>query len=550
MATALRAERPDPATVEVDAWLAAQADKSLLRFITCGSVDDGKSTLIGRLLYDSKTLFDDQRAALEQSGLDLASLVDGLAAEREQGITIDVAYRFFATGTRKFIVADTPGHEQYTRNMVTGASTADLAVILIDARKGILTQTRRHSQIVRLLGLREVVLAVNKMDLVGYDRARFEEIVADYATFAEAAGIARFTAIPLSGLAGDNVTARSGRMAWYDGPSLLEHLEAVPASVRAEAGAAFAMPVQWVNRPDQNFRGYAGTIAGGTVRVGDPVRIEPSGRRSVIARIATFDGDLAEAVAGQAVTLVFADEVDCSRGDLILGESAPVAVQDRLDATLVWMANEPLVPGRAYWLKIGAQTVPASVSRVRELSDLTRMAAAAGRPLALNDIGRCEIVLDRPVAARAYRDSRALGGFILIDRASHATVAAGLVEAVPEKVARPDPYESGAGRVIWLVGSSADERLLFARRAQQRLRARGRQALILDSAALRAGLSSDLGDSEEDEAENRRRIAEVARLVSRSGVTVLVAADPPEGAARQGTEIHVAEAEAGWDWMI
>ncbi len=550
MATALRAERPDLATAEVDAWVRAQADKSLLRFITCGSVDDGKSTLIGRLLYDSRLLFDDQRSALEQNGLDLASLVDGLAAEREQGITIDVAYRFFATGKRKFIVADTPGHEQYTRNMVTGASTADLAIILIDARKGILTQTRRHSQIVRLLGLGEVVLAVNKMDLVGFDRARFEEIVADYAAFAEAAGIARFTAIPLSGLDGDNVTTRSSRMAWYDGPSLLEHLEAVPAAARSEAEGGFAMPVQWVNRPHQNFRGYAGTIAAGTVRVGDPVRIEPSGRSSTIARIATFDGDLDSAVAGQAVTLVLADEVDCSRGDLILGAGAPVSVQDRLDATLVWMANEPLVPGRAYWLKIGTQTVPASVARVRERSDLTTMAAAGGRPLALNDIGRCDIVLDRPVAARAYRDSRALGGFVLIDRASNATVAAGMVEAVAEKTARPDPHEAGTGRVIWLVGSAPEERLLFARRAQQRLRARGRQALILDPGALRAGLSSDLGDSAADEAENRRRMAEVARLVSRAGVTVLVAADAPDDGAGQGTQIDVAEAEAGWDWMI
>ena len=550
MATALRAELPDLATAEVDAWVRAQADKSLLRFITCGSVDDGKSTLIGRLLYDSKLLFDDQRSALEQSGLDLASLVDGLAAEREQGITIDVAYRFFATGKRKFIVADTPGHEQYTRNMVTGASTADLAIILIDARKGILTQTRRHSQIVRLLGLGEVVLAVNKMDLVGFDQARFEEIVADYAAFAEAAGIARFTAIPLSGLDGDNVTTRSDRMAWYDGPSLLEHLEAVPAAARAEADGGFAMPVQWVNRPNQNFRGYAGTIAAGTVRVGDPIRIEPSGRSSTIARIATFDGDLDEAVAGQAVTLVLADEVDCSRGDLILGAGAPVSVQDRLDATLVWMGQEPLVPGRAYWLKIGTQTVPASVARVRERSDLTTMAAAGGRPLALNDIGRCDLVLDRPVAARAYRDSRALGGFILIDRASNATVAAGMVDSVSEKMARPDPHEAGAGRVIWLVGSAPAERLLFARRAQQRLRARARQALILDPAALRAGLSSDLGDSAADEAENRRRMAEVARLVSRAGVTVLVAADAPEDGAGQGTQIDVAEAEAGWDWMI
>ncbi len=549
MATALRRSFHDPATDAVDAWLAAEADTSLLRFITCGSVDDGKSTLIGRLLYDSKSLLDDQRDALEQGGLDFASLVDGLAAEQEQGITIDVAYRFFATARRKFITADTPGHEQYTRNMVTGASTADLAVILIDARKGVLVQTRRHSQIVQLLGISEVVLAVNKMDLVDYDRGRFEEIVAEYAAFAKAAGIESYTPIPLSGLAGDNVTAPSRNMIWYDGPSLLEHLETVPTAPRRAAGPV-RMPVQWVNRPDQNFRGYAGTIASGTVRVGDPVRVEPSGQRSQIERIVTMDGELRGAIAGQAVTLLLADQIDCSRGDVIAGLDAELAVRDRLDATLVWMANEALVPGRAYRLKIGARTVAASVSQVREVRDPASMEKLPGRPLALNEIGRCELVLDQPIAAALYRDNRTLGGFILIDRATHATVAAGMIEQLPDQAARPEASDCGAGRVIWLVGSSSDERLHFARRARDRLRARGRPALILDAAAVRAGLSSDLGHSEADDAENRRRTGEVARLMSRAGVTVLIALDIPEGEARPGTRIDVTDAESDWDWMI
>jgi len=554
MATALRPV-PDPAVPEVDAWLLAYARKSLLRFITCGSVDDGKSTLIGRLLYDSKMLFEDQRAALESAvsksgALDFASLVDGLSAEREQGITIDVAYRFFATERRKFVVADTPGHEQYTRNMVTGASTAEAAVILVDARKGVLTQTRRHSQIAHLLGIGNLVLAVNKMDLVGYDQDRFEAILADYRAFAAEVGIERFVAIPVSGLEGDNVTARSGKMDWYRGPALLEHLEQIPVRTASAAGEPFRMSVQWVNRAGRESRLYAGTIAAGRIRPGDRVSILPSGRETRVARIVSFDGDLDQAGAGQAVTLALADEVDCSRGDMIAGDGPGLAIADRLDANLVWMAAEPLVPGRAYWLKLGALTVSASVSRVATVRDAGTMAEGPGRPLGLNDIGRCELVLDRPIPAALYHDNRRLGGFILIDRASHATLAAGLIHGLPESEGTRAALEAGQGRIIWLTGSSPEERARFARKARERFAARGRTGFVLDDASLGDGLSSDLGTSEADRAESRRRAIEVAKLLSRAGVTVLVALDAPEGGERPGTELDVRGAAQDWDWII
>ena len=558
MATALR-PISDPAAPEVDAWLLASERKSLLRFITCGSVDDGKSTLIGRLLYDSKMLFEDQLAALESDSrkpgtdgapLDFALLVDGLAAEREQGITIDVAYRFFATGTRKFVVADTPGHEQYTRNMVTGASTAEAAVILVDARKGVLAQTRRHSQIAHLLGIRSLVLAVNKMDLVGYDRGRFDEIVADYRAFADAAGIEAFTAIPVSGLDGDNVTVGSNRMAWYRGPPLLEHLERIPVRALSAGGEPLRMQVQWVNRASLDFRGYAGTIAAGRVRPGDRVAILPSGLATRVERIVAFDGDLDQAVAGQAVTLTFADEVDCSRGDMIAGDPAGLRIADHFDADLVWMAAEPLVPGRAYWLKLGALTVPASVARIAAVRDPATMAEGPARPLGLNDIGRCALVLDRPIPAARYRDNKRLGGFILIDRASHATLAAGLIHGFPDKPATPAALEAGQGRIVWLTGSSPEERARFARKARERFAARGRTSFVLDEASLRHGLSSDLGGSEADEAERRRRALEVAKLMSRAGVTVLVALEAPAGGERPGTELDVGGAAQDWDWII
>jgi bifunctional enzyme CysN/CysC len=559
MATAFHQPAADRAFEEVQAYIDTSRRKSLLRLLTCGSVDDGKSTLLGRLLYDSKMLFEDQLEALaadsRKSGtqgeaLDFALLVDGLSAEREQGITIDVAYRFFATERRKFIVADTPGHEQYTRNMATGASTADLAIILIDARQGVLTQTRRHSHLVHLLGIRHVVLAVNKMDLVGYARERFEAIVADYRAFADEIGIAAFTAIPIVALAGDNIAAPSPAMPWYQGPALLDHLETVPvAAERAEAGA-FHMPVQWVNRPDSGFRGYAGRIAAGMVRPGDEIVVLPSGRRSRVERIVTFEGDLDRAFQGQSVTLTLADAVDCSRGEVIAAASAPPDVADRLAADLVWMADEPLVPGRSYWLKIGTATVSASVGRADYLVDVDSGRAAAPRPLALNDIGRCELRLDRAVVAGRYAEGRELGAFILIDKLSHATVAAGMIDGFPRRAARREAGE--AERIVWLTGIAPEERAGAAAKAQQRLQEIGRMSFILDESTLREGLSSDLGDRPADAAEHIRRARAVARLMSRAGLHVLVALDVPADEAWPGRPLTPADLEQGGadEWVI
>ncbi|MGA9583229.1 MAG: sulfate adenylyltransferase subunit CysN [Allosphingosinicella sp.] len=533
-------------------------NKSLLRLLTCGSVDDGKSTLLGRLLYDSKMLFEDQLAMLEadsrRSGtqgenLDFALLVDGLSAEREQGITIDVAYRFFATDKRKFIVADTPGHEQYTRNMVTGASTADLAIILIDARKGVLTQTRRHSHLVHLLGIRHVVLAVNKMDMVDYSRERFEAIVSDYRTFADEIGIGAFTAIPIAALAGDNIASSSPATPWYEGPPLLGHLETVPIAAARPDSGAFHMAVQWVNRPDSRFRGYAGRIAGGTVRPGDEIVILPSGRRSHVERIVTLDGDLDRAVEGQSVTLTLVDEVDCSRGEVIAAASAPPQVVDGLVANLVWMSDEPLAPGRSYWLKIGASTVSATVSRVEHILDVNTGRPADARLLALNDIGRCELKLDREVAAIPYARGRELGAFILIDKLSHATAAAGMIDGFPRR-GTLDRFGGEADRIIWLNEIAPDERAGMAARAQQRLQAIGRMSFVLDEAALRETLNSDLADGPADTAEHIRRLRAVAGLMSRAGLHVLVAVDVPAAEAWPGRRIVPAdldqEGEAEW----
>ncbi len=543
----------DLAREELDARFAADRDKTLLRILTCGSVDDGKSTLIGRLLYDSRALPNDQLATLRGASkggdLDFASLVDGLSAEREQGITIDVAYRFFATPTRKFIVADTPGHERYTRNMVTGASTADLAIVLIDATKGVLRQTRRHSFLVHLLGIERVVLAVNKMDVVGFDQVRFDAIVADYAVFAREAGIAAFTAIPMSGRGGDNVTVRSVNMPWYCGPTLTEHLEAVPAMATA-ATRPFRMPVQWVNRPDAGFRGYAGTVASGHIRTGVDVTILPSGETARVERIVTFDGDLEEARAGAAVTLTLSREVDCSRGDTIavLDRAQALPLVDGFDATLVWMVPEALVPGRAYWLKTAAQTLSASVARVIDAIDVDTGRAGPVATLELNGIGRCEIVLDRPVAAQPYAENRTLGGFILIDRASNATVAAGMIAATAP-TEPDDRLPDEAGRVLWLTGASPAERLGFARRARQRLAARGRNAVILDPASLAAGLNADLGTSGSDTNEAGRRLREVAELMAGGGLIVLAAWDQAEGTPATGTALDITDVGAG-DWVI
>ena len=421
---------------DINAYLQQHRHKSLLRFITCGSVDDGKSTLIGRLLYDSKMIFEDQLAALEADSkrmgtqgdnIDFACLVDGLAAEREQGITIDVAYRYFATDRRKFIVADTPGHEQYTRNMVTGASTADLAVILIDARKGVLTQTRRHSYLAHLIGIRNLVLAVNKMDLIQFDRAKYEAIVADYRAFASSIGIKDFVAIPISGLGGDNISKRSDNMPWYSGPSLIEHLETVEFDANAAQGMPFRMPVQWVNRPNLDFRGFAGLISSGSVAPGDPIRVLPSGKTSQVSRIVTFDGDLERAVAAQSITLCLADEIDCSRGDVIVAADAPAEVADQFEATIVWMSEEPLLVGRQYWLKLGTQTATASVHAPKYQVDVNTMEHLAAKTFELNSIGVANLVTDKPIVFEPYETNRELGAFILINKLTNATVAAGML---------------------------------------------------------------------------------------------------------------------------
>ncbi|HEY1879769.1 MAG TPA: sulfate adenylyltransferase subunit CysN, partial [Caulobacteraceae bacterium] len=544
----------DTAVADVEAYLEAQANKSLLRFITCGSVDDGKSTLIGRLLYDSKMIFDDQLAALEadskrvgtQGGdIDFALLVDGLSAEREQGITIDVAYRFFATDKRKFIVADTPGHEQYTRNMVTGASTADLAVILIDARKGVLTQTRRHSFLVRLIGIRQVVLAVNKMDLVDFDEAVFHQIVADYQDFAAQIGLTDITAIPLSALRGDNVAAGGGRMTWHAGPTLIEALETAPIDAARLARGPLRMPVQWVNRPDPSFRGFSGQIASGVVRLGDGVRVLPSGRETRIARVVTQDGDLDVAAAGQSVTLTFADEVDCSRGDVISAARDPAGVADQFEVTLVWMAAEPMLPGRGYLLKIATSLVAAQITEPKYKINVNTLEHLAARTLDLNEIGVCNISLDRPVAFDAYADNPDMGGFILIDRMTNATVGAGMIrfalrrsqnihwQAVDVSKSARASAKGQAQRVVWFTGLSGAGKSTIANLVEKKLHAQGRHTYLLDGDNVRHGLNRDLGFTDAERVENIRRVAEVAKLMVDAGLIVLVSFISPFRSERQ-----------------
>ena len=552
-AAASAAYRPDALVAEdIDAYLDAHARKSMLRFITCGSVDDGKSTLIGRLLHDTRAIFADQLAALEADSkrvgtqgqnIDFALLVDGLAAEREQGITIDVAYRFFATDKRKFIVADTPGHEQYTRNMVTGASTADLAVILVDARKGVLTQTRRHSHLVRLVGIRRVVLAVNKMDLVGDDRQAFDTIVAEYRAFAAAIGIDEVVAIPLSGLTGANIVEPATTMPWYDGPTLLGHLEQVPVEA-GRADAAFRMPVQWVNRPDLDFRGFAGVIVAGSVAPGDPVRIVPSGRTTTIARIVTMDGDRDRAVAGQSVTLVLADEVDCSRGDVIAAAASPPQAADAFAATLVWLADAPLVPGRGYLLKLGTRTVGARVQPPHHVLDVDSGAELSADTLRLNDIGVAEVLTDRAIVFEPYDASADLGGFLLIDRATNATVAAGMIGSALRRAQNVhwqsidvtrEAHAAQKGqspKVLWFTGLSGAGKSTIANLVEKRLHALGRHSFLLDGDNIRQGLNRDLGFSEHDRVENIRRVGEVAKLMADAGLIVLTAFISPYRAER------------------
>ena len=538
---------------EISTYLKQHEEKPLLRFITCGSVDDGKSTLIGRLLHDTQLLLDDQLAALQNDSLrhgtqhgeiDFALLVDGLAAEREQGITIDVAYRYFSTDKRKFIVADCPGHEQYTRNMATGASTADLAVVLVDARKGLLTQTRRHSYIVSLLGIRHVVLAVNKMDLVDYDPAVFEAITGAYAELAAALGIASVQVIPLSALRGENLVTASAAMPWYKGPSLLEALESADIAT-LDTTSPMRLPVQWVNRPHQDFRGFAGTLAAGTVAPGDAVVVLPSGRRSTVRRIVTADGDLARAVAGQAITLTLAEEVDVSRGDVIAAAGDPPQVADQFAAHLLWMGEQALLPGRPYWLKMGARTVTAQVTDIKHKVDVNTQAELAARTLDLNEVGYCNLSLDQAIAFEPYSRSRTLGGFILVDRQTNATVAAGTLDFAlrrsanihwqhldVDRAARAR-LKGQQPRVLWFTGLSGAGKSTIANRVDKRLHAQGFHTVILDGANVRHGLNRDLGFTDEDRVENIRRVAEVAKLMSDAGLIVLVSFISPFRAERR-----------------
>ena len=547
--------RPDElAARDIEAYLRQHESKTLLRFLTCGSVDDGKSTLIGRLLHDTRAIFADQLDALRDDSrrhgtqgeaIDLALLVDGLAAEREQGITIDVAYRFFSTERRKFIVADTPGHEQYTRNMVTGASTAELAVILVDAKRGILTQTRRHSFLAHLLGIRHLVLAVNKMDLVGFDRAAFDAIVADYRAFAASIGMADFTPVPLSGLTGDNVVERSAAMPWHEGPALLEHLETVELDQAREAARPFRMPVQWVNRPDAGFRGFSGLITAGSVEPGDPVRVVPSGRTTRVARIVTMGSDLPRAVAEQSVTLTLADEVDCSRGDVLAAADAPPQAADAFEATLVWLGEEPLLPGRAYLLKLGAQTVSAQVAEIKHAIDVNTLAELPARVLELNGIAAASLTTDRPLVFEPYAESRDLGGFILIDRLSNATVGAGMIrfalrrgtnihwQAIDVTRAAHAAQKNQEPRLVWFTGLSGAGKSTIANLVEKKLHALGKHSFLLDGDNVRHGLNRDLGFTDADRVENIRRVGEVAKLMTDAGLIVLTAFISPFRAERE-----------------
>ena len=537
---------------DIDAYLKAHENKSLLRFITCGSVDDGKSTLIGRLLYESKMIFEDQLTALEQDSkkvgtqgenIDFALLVDGLAAEREQGITIDVAYRFFATEHRKFIVADTPGHEQYTRNMATGASTADLAVLLIDARQGVLTQTKRHAFIASQLGVRHIVLAVNKMDLVDYSENVFNEIVEDFKAFDAQLNIPNLHAIPVSALVGDNVVDGSRFMPWYERPSLLGYLEGVDVEAE-ETSLPFRMPVQWVNRPDLDFRGYAGRIAGGIIRPGDDIRVLPSGKQSKIARIVTMDSDLDEAVSGQSVTLTLTDEIDISRGDVIATSETPPEISDQFDTTIIWLSEEPMLPGRSYRMKTSSRLVSATVNAPKHKTDVNTLQKLPARTLQLNEIGNCTLAVDRPIAFDSYAENRQTGSFILIDRMTNNTVGMGMINFPLRRAANihwqnldinkaANAEQKGQNpAVLWFTGLSGSGKSTIANEVQRRLYATGRHSFILDGDNVRHGLNRDLGFTDADRVENIRRVAEVSKLMVEAGLIMLVSFISPFRAER------------------
>jgi len=550
MSATLHEKATDTAVLD---YIAAQEGKDQLRFLTCGSVDDGKSTLIGRLLFDSKLIFEDQLSALERDSrrhgtvgedIDLALLVDGLEAEREQGITIDVAYRFFATDKRKFIVADTPGHEQYTRNMATGASTADLAVLLVDARNGLMTQTRRHAYIASLLGIRHVVLAVNKIDLVDFSQARFEEIRAEFAAFASGFDFDTLVAIPMSARFGDNVTTPGDRMPWYEGPTLLAHLETVPVDDHA-LDAPFRFPVQWVNRPDLDFRGYSGTVAGGRVAVGDAVVVAGSGKTSKVRRIIGASGDVSSARVGEAITLTLADEIDISRGDVLAASGARPEVADQMAAHVIWMAEDALLPGRSYYLKSGARTVAATVTEIKHKINVNTFEHVAGKSLALNEIAFCNLALAAPIAFDPYEENRETGSFILIDRLTNATVAAGMVwyalrrasnihwQALDvDKAARADRLGQ-APVVLWFTGLSGSGKSTIASIVEKKLHLQGKLTYTLDGDNIRHGLNRDLGFTDADRVENIRRVGEVAKLFTEAGLVTLVSFISPFRAERK-----------------
>jgi len=546
---------------DIGQYLKSHENKSLLRFITCGSVDDGKSTLIGRLLYESKMLFEDQLSQLEtdskkvgtQGGdLDFALLVDGLSAEREQGITIDVAYRFFSTDKRKFIVADTPGHEQYTRNMFTGASTADVAIILIDGRKGVLTQTRRHSYLASLIGIRHVVVAINKLDMVDYSKEIFDRIDAEYRAFAAEIGLKNIVTIPMSALRGDNITELSANTPWYSGPTLMAHLEDVKVEDSADESGPFRMPVQWVNRPNLDFRGYSGMVAGGSIQTGDRLRVLPSGRESNVARIVTGDGDLARAVSGQSVTITLQEEIDISRGDILVTTEAPAGVADQFEATIVWMSDEPMMPGRSYLLKIGTKTVTATGATPKYKVNVNTLEHLAAKKLDLNEIGVCNLSFDQPIAFDPYKENRDTGGFIMIDRLTNNTVGAGLLhfalrrsqnihwQAIDINKQAHAAIKGQKPCVLWFTGLSGAGKSTIANLVEKKLHALGKHTYLLDGDNVRHGLNKDLGFSEADRIENIRRVGEVARLMVDAGQIVLVSFISPfraeRGASRQLVE--------------
>ncbi|HEU4475832.1 MAG TPA: sulfate adenylyltransferase subunit CysN, partial [Methyloceanibacter sp.] len=527
----------------LEARIAAEENRGLLRFLTCGSVDDGKSTLIGRLLYDSELVYEDQVKSAEHDSrraqgarggpIDLSLLVDGLEAEREQKITIDVAYRYFSTPRRKFIVADTPGHVQYTRNMATGASNCDFAVLLVDARQGVLTQTRRHACILSLLGIKTIALAVNKMDLIDFDEARFEEIDEEFQDFAQELGFGLITAIPVSALKGDNVIAPSAHMHWYRGPTLLGHLETVDVS-RAGKQRSFRFPVQYVNRPHLDFRGYAGTVASGKISREDEVVIHPAGRRVHVDRIVTAGGDLETAQEGDAVTLTFAEEVDVSRGDVLAPAEEAPSVADQMAARIIWFDEEPMLPGRAYTLKCGCQTTTATVLNLKYKLNVDNLDHVAGKTLELNEVGLCNLNTTKPLVFDPYAENAETGALILIDRFTNATVAAGMIEFGLRRATNIQWHELAVDKqarsglkeqkpcVLWFTGLSGAGKSTIANALEKRLHAMGRHTYMLDGDNIRHGLNKDLGFTDADRVENIRRVAEAARLFVDAGLIVMV----------------------------